>query len=93
MIYQVTYKDKTGNPLLETTFSAEGPLHTLLLISTTPSLRPPKETVSIGGWLGHDHSQAGGFSQPDVVRVYCVGSAVKWPGNQIGLLPDRQLMS
>lgn len=47
MIYQITYKDAAGHPLLEATLNADDARELLQIIVATPSLDPPPGTASI----------------------------------------------
>lgn len=47
MIYEVTYKDANGNPLLVATFNARGPADALWKLHTVTTLQPPLGTCDI----------------------------------------------
>lgn len=47
MVYQVTYKNANGDPLLVATFNADGPKDGLQKMLSVPSLQPPPGTETI----------------------------------------------
>jgi hypothetical protein len=47
MIWEVTYKDESGNPLLVATFNADDAQEMLAHMVTVPSLTPPPGTTNI----------------------------------------------
>jgi hypothetical protein len=47
MIWEVTYNDANGNPLLVATFNADDAKEMLGHMLTVPSLQPPPGTVDI----------------------------------------------
>ena len=47
VVYEVTYKNASGQVLQTATFNARGPLDALHVIIATPSIVPPEGTVDI----------------------------------------------
>jgi hypothetical protein len=47
MIWEVTYNDANGNPLLIATYNADSALEMIARMLSVPSLQPPPGTVDI----------------------------------------------
>jgi hypothetical protein len=47
VIWEVTYNDANGNPLLVATFNADSALEMIARMLSVPSLQPPPGTVDI----------------------------------------------